>query len=163
MSRLILLLCLGAAQAAPAATVYQWRDAEQGQTHFSDTRPENAADVIEYRAREQAIYQWQDEAGRVHFGDGPPPGALSLRPYQAPPAALIAPADGKDYSIIKQAGRLLEQRRRQERQRLQRQQQKRAALLIERERAIARMQEKIRVEGYGPRPYPDAFGYSGYY
>ena len=162
MSRLILLLSLGMAQPAPAATVYQWRDTEQGQVHFSDTRPANAADVIEYRAREQGIYQWQDEAGRVYFGDGPPPGAILLRQYQAPAAGVISPASGKDYSIIQQAGRMLEQRREQERQRFERQQQKRAAFLIKQERAIARMQEKLRVEGYGPRPYPHNYSYFRY-
>jgi len=149
-----LLLTVGANQNAVAGKVYQWTDKEGG-IHFGNVPPEETATRLVYRkATGESIYQWTDEEGRVYFGDIPPEetSTIAIREVKIDrfDDSLV---DSDRYSVINQAQRMAERRRQLEEVRLYRKRLRLEEKQITGDLAVLRQLEKIRTQGYGPRPY----------
>ena len=162
MRPLILLLSLvtGLARVggAVAEEIYQWRDNEGG-VHLGSVPPADTDVTLVYRqAPGDRIFHWQDETGLVHFSDVPPDGTAKPREILIEPPAESVTDD--EYSIIRQAERMAEDRRRIEEARILRERTRLERSQMARDMAVLRMQEQLRTRGYGPRPDPYAYSYS---
>lgn len=156
---LLLVLMLAGATSAGAADVYRWTD-EAGEVHFGNVFPGGAEATLVYSTTgDGKVFQWSDESGQVHFSDVLPAGTAKPREVLVEP--LTGPAgDPDEYSIVRQAERMAEDRRRIEEARLMRERTRLERSQIARDLAVLRMQEQIRTRGYGPRPDPYAYSYS---
>jgi hypothetical protein len=155
----LLPLMLGGGGIASAADVYRWID-QSGEVHLGNVRPEGMATTLVYRgAPGGRIFQWQDETGQVHFGDAPPEGTAKPREILIEPLTEPA-ADPDEYSIVRQAERMAEDRRRIEEARILRERMRFEESRLARDMAVLRMQEQIRTRGYGPRPDPFPYSYA---
>jgi hypothetical protein len=160
MNRRILctVFLLVAGQHALAEDVYGWVD-ETGTTHFANTPTGAQATLVYSTADAGKVFQWSDESGQVHFSDVPPAGTAKPREILIEPLAEPV-GDPDEYSIVRQAARMAEDRRRVEEARLLREQTRFERSRLARDMAVLRMQEQIRTRGYGPRPDPYAYSYS---
>jgi len=157
---LLLLVAVGSTRPASAAEIYQWTD-EAGGLHIGNVRPDGVKTRLVYReAAAGKVFQWTDAAGQVHFGDEPPEGTAKPREILIEPLTDPA-ADPDEYSIIRQAERMAEDRRRIEEARLLREHTRFERSRLAHDMAVLRMQEQIRTRGYGPRPdpFPYSYGY----
>lgn len=160
----ILLLTLGVIRNAMAENVYQWTD-EEGGTHFGNVPPAEIATTLAYKkATGETIYQWTDEEGRIYFSDVPPRATSTIAIHEVKLDSFDDnPVDSDRYSIINQAQRMTENRRQLEEERLDRKMLRLEEQQIAEDMAVLRQIEKIRTQGYGPRPYytpyPQSYDY----
>lgn len=155
----LFLVMFAGATDARAAEVYRWTD-DAGVVHFGNVFPQGAEATLVYSTTGAGkVFQWSDESGQVHFSDVLPAGTAKPREVLIEP--LTEPStDPDEYSIIRQAERMAEDRRRIEEARLLRERTRLERSQIARDLAVLRMEEQIRTRGYGPRPDPYAYSYS---
>lgn len=166
MGRTCSLVCLAgslAAGQAVAEEIYQWRD-DDGGIHFANVRPGDAPANVVYSEAGGTIYEWRDEAGQVYYGDTPPEGTAKPREIPVEPWATDRLTDPDEYSIVRQAERMAEDRRRIAEDRILRERMRVERSRLERDKAVLRMQEQLRTRGYGPRPeaWPYSYEYDDY-
>jgi hypothetical protein len=151
---------LAGATHARAADVYRWVD-EAGVVQFGHVFPQGAEATLVYSTTGAGkVFQWSDESGQVHFSDVLPAGTAKPREILIEPLITAPGADPDEYSIVRQAERMAEDRRRIEDARLLREQTRFERSRLARDMAVLRMEEQIRTRGYGPRPDPYAYSYS---
>ena len=155
-------LILGASQNVMAGNIFQWSD-EEGSVHFSNVPPKDTSIVIAYKnSTADKTYQWTDEEGGIHFSDMPPVNALTtgLREITIDHFDNNA-IDLQQYSIVNQVERMAERRKKNEEDKLLRKRLKQEEYRMAQELEIIRLNEQIRIQGYGPRP--DYYPYSQQY
>lgn len=143
-----------ACNAVLAGKVYQWTD-EQGGLHLSSVPEEDARATVAYaKAGGDKIYRWTDDEGGVHFSDTPPAGTADVEINEIEMTEYdTSAADPERYSIVNQAERMAENRRRLEEDRLLEKQVRLEERRISEEMEVMRLNELLREQGYGQRPY----------
>ena len=154
---MLMFLLLIFSQNISATEIYQWQDNE-GVMHFSDQpQSDNATLVSVEHPQDKTIYRWEDEAGVMQYGQEMP-SALTADIHQV----QLVDTQRKDvtdnrYSILNQAQRMQEQREKIEQTRLEADRLALEAYQIAQEQETLRVLEMIRKQGYGPRPYRQAY------
>jgi len=150
----ISFLILGASQNVIAAKIFQWSD-EEGSVHFSNVLPKVTPTIIAYKSSTAGkTYQWTDEEGGIHFSDIPPVDGLTIEMREIKIDNFDSNTiDPEKYSIVNQVERMAERRKQIEEERLSRKRLKLEKYRMAQEIEIIRLNEQIRTQGYGPRPY----------
>ena len=163
ISFLILFLTLSTSEYARAGNVYKWTDIE-GSVHFSDVSPHNTSTIIAYKETTgDKAYQWTDKEGGVHFSDVPPVNTPTIKIHEIKIDSFDDNTiDAKKYSIVNQVERMAAHRRQLEEARLVRERTRLEEYRMAQELEILRLNELIRTQGYGPRPYYYPYAQSNY-
>ena len=140
-----------------ATEIYQWQDSE-GVMHFSDQpQSDNAVLVSVEHPQDKTIYRWEDEAGVMQYGQEMP-SELTANLHQVQLVDTQQQDINEDrYSILNQAQRMQEQRAKVEQTRLEADRLAFEAYQLAQEQETLRVLEMIRKQGYGPRPYRQAY------
>lgn len=152
--RIVVILFFLAGHGAYAGKVYQWTD-EEGGLHLSNVPEEDARTTVVYaKAGGEKIYRWIDDENGVHFSDTPPAGTTDVDVNEIKMTEYdTSVVDPQRYSIVKQAERMAESRRRLEEERLIEKQIRLEERRIAEEMEIMQLNELLREQGYGQRPY----------
>lgn len=148
------LIIFGASQSVIAEQVYQWLD-EEGVVNFSDIASEETMAMVTYESPIlKTAYQWKDGEGNIHFADIAPSDISISELREVKTGGFdINDAKQEEYSIIKQAERMAALRKQIEDERLEMKRKKLEERQIAQELEVIRLNEQIRTQGYGPRPY----------
>lgn len=145
---------LSVSQNVIAGNIFQWAD-EEGNIHFSNVPPKDTSIVIAYKnSTADKTYQWTDEEGGLHFSDMPPVNALTIGLREITIDHFDNNTiDPQQYSIVNQDERMAKRRKQIEEETHSKKRLKQEEYLMAQEMEIIRLNEQIRTQGYGPRPY----------
>lgn len=150
----VTFLTMGVCQNVLAENIYQWTD-EDGNIYFSDVSPDNSSTMMAYtNSISEKAYQWKDSEGNVHFSDAQPNDAITVEINELEFDQFDEnTADAEKYSIVNQADRMRNYRLQLIEEREDRERAKLEQYRIAQEQEILRMEEQLRKQGYGPKPY----------
>lgn len=138
-----------------ATEIYQWQD-KDGNIHFSDSPPVEMVSTIAYRDNDiNKIFKWNENNNTVQYGDTVP-GSIStdmVEEFEPEVSSDIDDEQLNQYSIQNQLSRMSEFNQKLINARQKKEQDKIESYLLTQELNVVRMEEKIRTQGYGPRPY----------
>ena len=148
-----------------AKDIYQWQDSG-GNIYFSDVPPSLSehSQVVYRDSNEGKIYQWKNQKGEFQYSDDIPAdiAEINVSEIQIEHAEPSITQVNEQYSIQNQLKRMEAHRQQQDEERHQQDQARIESFLIAQELKILKMEDKIRTEGYGPRPYYNPYRSSTY-